>query len=134
MIIEQKIEEPSRDEVVEFLEWQFGEMLIDAKASDLGISPDEVTVEDVYDDASRQLRELKLKKALGSRDVVEDVLRSGHEVVNLLRLTAIDDPEGEAWAAADAGSSTESPDAETDNEGDEKKQGGNSEINSKGGT
>ncbi len=133
MIIEQKIEDPSRDEVVEFLEGQFGEMLINAKASDLGISPDDVTVEDVYDDASKQLRELKLKKALESRAVVEDVLRSGHEVVNLLRLTAKDDPEGETWAAADAGSSTENPDAEADNEGDEKKQGGNSEINGKEG-
>ena len=120
-IIEHKIEDPSRDEVIEFIEGQFGEMLINAKAADLGISPDEVTVEDVYDDASRQLRELMLKRALESRVVVEDVLRSGHEVVNLLRLTAKDDPEGEAWASVDAGSATETSDSEADNEDNENK-------------
>lgn len=106
MIIEGMVEEPSREIVLELLESQYGEKLFSLKAQELGKFTDEVTIEEVYDDGVALYKEIA-KNKLFQEGKLEELLPQEYEVVNLLRITGRDDPDGEAWAAADPGTPAE---------------------------
>ena len=101
-IVEGMVEEPSREKVLELLESPYGVELFNQKARELGKSPDEVTIDEVYDDGVALYKEMAKDKIL-KEGKLEELLPQDHEVVNLLRVTAKDDPDGEAWAAGDPG-------------------------------
>jgi hypothetical protein len=99
-IVEGLIEKPTYDEVVEFLETPDAAELLAQKGIELGKSAEDVTVEDVFDDAVKWLEDYR-KWKVAKEGTLEQMLPSGHEVANLLRATALDDPKGDAWVAAD---------------------------------
>jgi hypothetical protein len=100
MILDDMIEEPVYDDVVEFLETQYGEEILRQKAEELGKPVEDVTVEEAYDDAVMVLQALRKRKVLEER-TLDETLPVGHEVVNLLRAALLNDPRGDEWAAAD---------------------------------
>jgi hypothetical protein len=99
MMVDDLVEEPTYDEVVEFLETDVGQLAYQIKAGELGKDPDEVTVEEVYDMALDRIREVRARELYEA--LREDILPAGHEVANLLKAAILDDPKGEAWIAAE---------------------------------
>ncbi len=98
-IVESMVQEPTYDEVVDFLDTEYGAKVLTKTADQLGKAVEDVTVEEAYDNAASMLRDMRKYKVLQD-GTLHEVLPQGHEVVNLLLATAFDDPEGDAWVAA----------------------------------
>ncbi len=96
-IVNELLVEPTYDEVVDFLNTDAGKFLYNLKAQDLGKSVDEVTVEDVYDDAFNRLLEVRRRDLYDK--LRDEILPKGHQVANLLKAAVLDDKPGEAWVA-----------------------------------
>lgn len=112
MIVDKVLEDPTYDEVVEFLGTDVGQLAYQLKAQELGKSPDDVTVEEVYDMAFDRLLELRRRELYDK--LREETLPAGHQVANLLRASKMEDEPGEAWVAAGPAPAAAEPEAPVD--------------------